>query len=676
MAADSRWHDDRSKTGVNATDPLPAQLQKPGLPSPPRRADGSLLTLLQQRFGIESFRDFQRDAIEALLESQGRVLLVAPTGGGKSLCYQLPAVALSGTALVLCPLISLMEDQVRGLEARGIPATYIASTLSREENGRRLTGLRRGAYKVVYAAPERLAFDGFLDAVAESELSLVAVDEAHCIVQWGHDFRPDYLRIGEALDRLRPPRVIACTATATPEARAEIVRRLGWEGGRARVILRGFARPNLHLAVREVDGPRSAHAEAAEALTEALGSPRQPGGAGIVYAATRRGTEVLAARLVEKGFRAAAYHAGMDSDARVRISAGFADRSIPVVVATNAFGMGIDRPDVRVVVHAQPPSSIEAYYQEVGRAGRDGATARGLLLISGADIALRKRMASLGEGGAPASPADAARSWGLFRELLHYIDASTCRHDFILRYFGDEAESLGGCGHCDVCLDVASRGASDPEALQADLDVVRRALAGVARARGAAGMQAIASMLAGETNARVSRTGLDRLSTFGVLAGRTPEHALSVLRVLLANGWIDLSVGDYPVPHITPVGWRVMRSEVEVRVRLRGPTPRARSAATKGSRARRQPMGPSDAAGAPAGINDALFAALKAHRSAIARDKALPAYVIATDRTLTEISKVRPQTASDLEKVFGMGPARIKAYGDGLIEVVRSHGEG
>ncbi|WP_438029413.1 RecQ family ATP-dependent DNA helicase [Sorangium sp. So ce233] len=704
----------------------------PSLLRPPEGPPPSIDAVLVERFGIASFRPWQREAIDALLGGAGRVLVVAPTGGGKSLCYQLPAVALPGTTLVLSPLISLMEDQVRALEARGIPATFVASSLSREENGRRLAALRRGEYKLVYAAPERLALDGFLEALTASRLSLVAIDEAHCIVQWGHDFRPDYLRIGAALARLRPPRVLACTATATPDARDEIIRRLGWplrssdedgeaEDGRGseepppKVILRGFARPNLHLQVSAVDGPREAGRRAARALSDALGDPGRPRGAGIVYAATRKGAERLAEALRDAGWNAEAYHAGLAPESRARLSAGFADRTLSVVVATNAFGMGIDRPDVRLVVHAQPPSSIEAYYQEVGRAGRDGDPARGLLLFAPADIALRRRLCQLGEGGVEANADDAARAWGLFRELLRYVDAATCRHDFILRYFGDEAESLGGCGHCDVCLEVDALEASDPAALARDNDLVRRALAGVARVKGGAGMQAIASMLIGESNERVRRMGLDRLSTFGVLEGKSHDEAMSILRVLLANGWIDLTTGEFPVPLITPPGWRVMRGEVPARVRLplpaarrrplrraaQGPSPAARAAAATAAAsatARARPAAPpssaeaahagaappeaaaplpsSRAAGDGPGVEldeqDApLFEALRAHRAALAKEKALPAYIIAHDRTLREIARIRPASLDDLALARGMGQAKISSYGEGILRVVR-----
>ncbi|WP_437681233.1 RecQ family ATP-dependent DNA helicase [Sorangium sp. So ce131] len=732
---------------------VPERLASPSLspqasqPPSPESQTPSIDAVLAERFGIPAFRPWQREAIDALLGGAGRVLVVAPTGGGKSLCYQLPAVALPGTTLVLSPLISLMEDQVRALEARGIPATFVASSLPREENGRRLAALRRGEYKLVYAAPERLALDGFLESLAGSRLSLVAVDEAHCIVQWGHDFRPDYLRIGDALARLRPPRVLACTATATPDARDEIIRRLGWplpspsgdeeagpDGPPPKVILRGFARPNLHLQVSAVDGPREAGRQTARALSDALGDPGRPRGAGIVYAATRKGAERLADALRDAGWNAEAYHAGLAPESRARLSAGFADRTLSVVVATNAFGMGIDRPDVRLVVHAQPPSSIEAYYQEVGRAGRDGAPARGLLLFAPVDIALRRRLCQLGEGGAEASAEEAARAWRLFRELLRYIDAATCRHDFILRYFGDEAESLGGCGHCDVCLEVDALEASDPAALDRDNDLVRRALAGVARVKGGAGMQAVASMLIGESNERVRRMGLDRLSTFGVLQGKSHTEAMSILRVLLANAWIDLTTGEFPVPLITPAGWRVMRGEVPSRVRLPLPAARARrgsarrpapgarpppaAAASLASRsapaasplassaspaappapARAPRAATASPAAPPAGDAEPplertaplpasraqpppaveleprdipLFEALRAHRAALAKEKSLPAYVIAHDRTLREIALIRPVSLDDLALARGMGQAKISTYGEGILRIVR-----
>jgi ATP-dependent DNA helicase RecQ len=638
---------------------------------PPVAPRLDLDALLAARFGIPRLYDWQREAIESVLAPPSRVLLVAPTGGGKSLCYQLPAVALGGTSLVLSPLISLMEDQVRALEARGIAATFFASSLPWEENRRRLAELRAGAYALVYAAPERLGSEAFLDALAATRLDLVAVDEAHCIVQWGHDFRPDYLRIGEIVERLRPARVLACTATATPDARDEIVRQLRFDPGSVTTVLRGFARPNLHLAVREVTGPREARELTAAALAEALGSPGAPRGAGIVYAATRKGAERIADDLREDGWDARPYHAGLSPDARAEVSAAFAGRTLSVVVATNAFGMGIDRPDVRVVVHAQPPASIEAYYQEVGRAGRDGGDAHGLLLFAPADIALRRRLVAAPSDGVAPSAAEVARAWGLFRALLRYVDAGSCRHDFMLRYFGDEAESLGGCGHCDVCRDVGALEEADPDALARDLDAVRRALAGVARAKGGAGTQAVAAMLRGEKNERVVRLGLDKLSTFGVLEGRTMDEVMGVVRVAIAAGFVDLTTGDYPMPIVTELGWRVMRGDLAPRVRL---PPRL----APRSRGRRRPAtaftpGAPDVVDPLVAVRETpLFAALRDHRAALAREAACPAYVVATDRTLAEIAIRKPASLLDLHEIHGMGPSRVAKYGDGLLEVVRA----
>jgi len=407
-----------------------------------------LEALATARFGIDALRPFQREAIDALLSPPGRVLLVAPTGGGKSLCYELPAIALEGTALVVSPLVALMEDQVRGLVARGIPATFFASTLSAEENGRRLAALRRGAYKLAYAAPERLGHAGFMSALSTAGTSLVAIDEAHCIAQWGHDFRPDYLRIGEALAALRAPRTIACTATATRATRAEIVRQLGWDPQRVTTIARGFFRKNLRLGVTRVRGAREALSEVRRALAEGLAE----GGAGLVYASTRRSAEAIGAALRASGWDAPVYHGGTSAAERGRISEAFAARRTRVLVATNAFGMGVDRPDVRIVVHAEPPGSLEAYYQEVGRAGRDGALSRGLLLVAPKDLALRRRLCHLGPDGAPASREDAARALGRLASLLRYIHGKTCRHRALMRHFGDDPMSIAdGCGACDVC---------------------------------------------------------------------------------------------------------------------------------------------------------------------------------------------------------------------------------
>jgi ATP-dependent DNA helicase RecQ len=328
------------------------------------------------------------------------------------------------------------------------------------------------------------------------------------------------------------------------------------------------------------------------------------------------------------------------------------------VVATNAFGMGIDRADVRVVVHAQPPASLEGYYQEVGRAGRDGEEAFGLLLCSSSDVQLRRRLCESGIDG-PASPEASARAWGLFRELLRYLDARTCRHDFILRYFGDEREVLGGCGHCDVCEALDDDGELDELGSEAALEV-RKALAGVARAKQRAGMVAVSEMLRGEVNARTEKFGFDQLTTFAILKHRSQPWIVALLRALLAAGWIDLTPTEHPVPYVTESGWKVMTGDGPLRMRL-PPEPTRR--------ARRQKK-PRDA---QPSVDHGLFEALRAHRAEVARERRVPAYVVAPDATLHAIADRKPHSESELLAVPGMGPYRVEAYGDGLLEVVRRH---
>jgi ATP-dependent DNA helicase RecQ len=639
------------------------QASAPPLARARAHVDRSLEEALSRLFGLSSFRPWQREAIVAILDGPGRALVVAPTGGGKSLTYQFPAAILAGTTLVLSPLVALMEDQVRSLTARGIPATYIASTVDSGERRRREEGLLAGEYRLVYVAPERLASEAFVDLLSRAQLDLVAIDEAHCIAQWGHDFRPDYLRIGGLLGRLKPPRILACTATATPDVRDEIRRALGFDHGPCLEVLRGFARPNLHLSARSVDGPKEARAALGEILKETLGDPKAPRGGAIIYAATRKATEQWATWLTQRGYGAAHYHAGMDAETRTRTASRFASRELDIVVATNAFGMGIDRSDIRVVVHVQPPASIESYYQEVGRAGRDGDEAFGLLLCSGSDIALRRRLVTLGDAGGPADPALAARAWGLFRELLRYIDARTCRHDFVLRYFGDEQELLGGCGHCDICEALDKHGEeADPEAEAEITLVVKKALSGVARAKERAGLTAVAEMLHGDQNERTQRFGFVSLSTFGLLRDRSSEWVLALLRSLLAAGWIDLTPTDHPVPLLTKAGAQVMRGELPARIML----PKEKRKASSAPRRRTETDGAADLDAA----SRACFERLRAHRADIARQRRVPPYVVALDRTLIELATRRPTALSELSTVHGMGPVRIEQFGAGFLDVV------
>jgi ATP-dependent DNA helicase RecQ len=623
-----------------------------------------LRRLAREQFGVPAPFPWQEEAMKALVQPDARVLVVAPTGGGKSLCYQLPACLLEGTALVVSPLISLMEDQVRSLEQRGIPATYLASTLPAEERQARFANIRRGRYRLVYVAPERLS-ESIYDIVPMHQLSLLAIDEAHCIVHWGQDFRPDYLRLGEVIQRMPPPRLLACTATATPATRGEILRALGLVEGQVSLVLKGFARPNLALSVEHTTSPKEAMKRAAEALRLTLVDPAAPRGAGIVYAATRRQTEQVAEYLGSQGWRANPYHAGLDGELRGRVSRAFADRQLDIVVATNAFGMGIDRPDVRVVVHTQPPSSIEAYYQEVGRAGRDGKPAGGLLCLSPADIPLRRRMIETGLDGQPADRAAIQRQWGLFRDLLRYVDACSCRHDFILRYFCDDAEAIGGCGRCDVCRARAAEQREDPSMLERDTTVVRKALAGVARAARRGGFTAICDMLRGVPGERVSRFGFDHLTTFGLLREMNQDEVMAALRAAVAAGYVDVTTGDFPVPFLTELGARVMRGEVPSAIRLHPITPRSPRARGRKTRAPREPAPPSSEA-------RGRFDSLRELRARLAKDAAVPPYVIAHDAALLAAAERNPRTLLELADVHGWGAARVARFGQAVLDVLKA----
>jgi ATP-dependent DNA helicase RecQ len=621
--------------------------------SSPIDLDGALHAL-----GYEDFRPGQREAIETLF-GRGRLLLVAPTGGGKSLTYQLPASVLPGTTLVISPLIALMADQVAALTARGVPATYLASTIDPVEVARRQSALARGDYKLVYVAPERLVQRSFVPLLGRLGAPLVVVDEAHCISEWGHDFRPEYLAIGAVLEQLGRVRVLACTATATPVVRDEILLRLGLPADTPQ-ILRGFSRPNLRLRALEITGRQERSLRVDALLGEALGTPGRARGAAIVYAPTRRETEAEAARLGAIGWRTGGYHAGLPAEKRNDVQSAFLDGELEVVVATNAFGMGIDRADVRAVVHLAPPGSIEAYYQEVGRAGRDGAPAYGLLLVAAEDAPRRRRLLELGEGGPP-TPELLEHKWGLFLELLRWAEGGSCRHDALLRYFGDEAETLSGCGYCDVCERLIEPDSRD-EAERTE--IVRKALSAVGRVSGRFGMGAAVSLLRGAQDPRLTRSGLDRTSTFGVLAEHPDEWLMRLLQRCVTAGWVGFRGEDRPIVELTPLGREVMWAKRPARILL----PPARRSVRPG-RSRAEPGEARAPLASPESVR--RFDALRAWRQAVARRDGVPAYVVAHDRTLRDLAELRPTTEVELALVWGLGASKREKYGAEILAVLR-----
>ncbi len=610
------------------------------------RAPEALLPL----FGHASFRPGQREAIATLFEV-GRLLLVAPTGGGKSLVYQLPAALLDGTTLVVSPLIALMHDQCDALERRGIAATYLASTLDGAELSRRMGRIARGECRLAYVAPERLASDGFRALAQRIDCPLVAVDEAHCISQWGHDFRPDYLQIGSLLAALPSARVLACTATATPYVRDEIVARLGLPPETPQHV-RGFARPNLVLRASEVESA-AARRRAVDAMLE---EARRAGAGGvIVYAPTRRGAEEEGERLLALGWEAAYYHAKVDADGRTRVQDAFMAGDLDVVVATNAFGMGIDRADVRAVIHLGPPGSIEAYYQEVGRAGRDGERAFGLMLYSAQDFPRRRSLLEMPTEDRAVDPAVVEHKWGLFLELMRWAQGGSCRHDAILRYFGDESELLGGCGQCDVCTSLDG-GEIDTE--EATL-IVRKALSAVARIHGRFGLGAATKLLGGEEDDRLARTGLLSVPTFGALSGRKERWLMSLLQRCVTAGWVSFTPGDRPCALLTADGREVMLGRRPARLRL----PAERSAAPRVKERKLIPETLDEG-------SRLLFEELRRHRLEVARAQGLPPYMVASDRTLRDLAASRPRTPEELLHVHGFGEVKVGRYGDGFLRTI------
>jgi ATP-dependent DNA helicase RecQ len=502
------------------------------------------------RFGLSEFRPGQREVIEAVLAGRPTIA-VLPTGAGKSLCYQLPSLALGGLTVVVSPLIALMKDQVDALSAHGIPATFINSSIDPEERRRRLHASLRGEVRLLYVAPERFRAPAFFEALERARPALLAIDEAHCIVEWGRDFRPDYARLGEVVQRLRPPRVVALTATATPAVRAQIVRQLGLV--EPAVFVRGFDRPNLELGVVPVAGDQDKLGRCAALL----GEPAVRVAPSIVYVATRKKAEQVALQLCDRGIAARAYHAGMADAERVEVQELWMnDRRLRAVVATNAFGMGIDQRDVRLVVHHDLPGSIEAYYQEAGRAGRDGLPARCVLLFNHADVKLREFLIdNAGAEGAVKPAAVMAAERQQLQAMTRYAYARSCRRTFLLDYFGDEVRACGaGQSACDNCAVTGTRVApADEQHL-----LVRKVLSCVARLDGRYGAGRIALCLRGSTAPEVTAAGMQQLGTYGLLRHRSQGFALDLLSALVAAGLLAKDGGELPRLRITSRGREVM----------------------------------------------------------------------------------------------------------------------
>jgi ATP-dependent DNA helicase RecQ len=588
--------------------------------------------LLHSVFGFPDFRPGQAEIVASVLEGRN-TLAIMPTGGGKSLCFQLPALCREGVTVVISPLIALMRDQVRALKAAGVEAGALTSGNTEEETEAVFQSIDDGRLKLLYLAPERLASGASLGFLRRARVSLIAVDEAHCVSQWGHDFRPDYLRIGDLRRALNVP-LAAFTATADEETRAEIVTRL-FDGEAPDTFLRGFDRPNIHLAFAVKESPRDQILRFAAA---------RKGQSGIIYCGTRAKTETLAQAVREAGHPAVAYHAGMDAEDRRVVETRFQRDDGLIVVATVAFGMGIDKPDIRWVAHADLPKSIEGYYQEIGRAGRDGMPAETLTLYGPDDIRLRRQQ--IDEGAAPPNrkSADHAR----LNALLGLAEAQGCRRQVLLGYFGEAAEP---CGNCDLC--------DRPAQLFDATEPVRKALSAILRTGEWFGAGHLIDILTGTPTPKVRERGHDQLPTFAVGRDLSKPAWGAVFRQMMGRDLVRPDPERHGALRMTDAARPILRGEASVTLRRDTIVAAAREPA-------RTQVSDEDAG---------LLSLLKAKRRALAEAQNVPAYVVFPDRTLIEMAEKKPATLDQMAGITGVGAKKLESYGAAFLEVITGAAE-
>lgn len=605
-------------------------------------SDDNLLEQLKQHFGYQEFRPGQRAIISSVLTGR-HCLVVMPTGGGKSLCYQLPALAFGGVTLVVSPLIALMKDQVDALRANGISAECINSSLDNRTASEVERRAQAGSVSLLYAAPERVSMPGFQRFLRALDLKLIAIDEAHCISEWGHDFRPDYRALSQLRSIFPDVPMMALTATATDLVRKDIVDQLAlWDCAE---FVSGFDRPNLTYRVQ----PRK---EARNALLNLLDERR--GQSAIIYCMSRRETGELAADLTANGHLTVAYHGGLDAGTRREAQERFIDGAVPVVAATIAFGMGIDKPDIRLVVHHTLPKSIEGYYQETGRAGRDGLPSECVLFFSDGDQ--RKHDYFINQ------IADDDLHHAAHQQLQKVVDygrLQTCRRKYLLEYFGDVIDA-DSCGNCDVCLSARET---------VDVTVVaQKLLSAIIRTGERFGIAHVSNVLLGSKSARIKELGHDNLSVFGIVHDYDPHGLRRLANGLISRGLLERSGAQYPTLNLTAAGREWLRSRESLSLDMLVDE-------SEGHRPRRPRTDAPDIAGAKSGVDHDpdLFERLRAMRRRLADETGVPAFVVFNDATLRAMASAQPTNREAMLRVSGVGPTKLQRYGDQFLGEIRGY---
>ncbi len=598
--------------------------------------------ILKEIFGYDSFRAAQEEIIDNILSGRD-VLAVMPTGAGKSITFQIPAIMSDGVTLVISPLISLMSDQVGALVQSGVNAAYINSSLTYAQQCRTLEDLRMGKVKIIYAAPERLETEAFLEAASHVKITMIAVDEAHCISQWGHDFRPSYLNIVDFIGKLPyRPIISAFTATATSQVKEDITKILSLKDPYS--VTTGFDRKNLYFGVI-AETPKE------EVLLDVLKD--YEGKSGIIYCATRKNTELVAELLIRKGFSAAPYHAGLSDAERTRNQDDFIYDRVKIIAATNAFGMGIDKSDVSFVIHYNMPKDIEGYYQEAGRAGRDGESADCIILYSGSDFSLNKFIIEKGSGDPNKNPAEEQKT--ILQELKKlniindYCKSAGCLRKFILNYFGEDAPNY--CGNCSFCLSSAEKKDVTIEA--------QKILSCVYRTNGKCSEAQISQILRGAKAKFIELFHYETLSTFGIMSEYTNDILRYMINFLIQNGYIVRADNDFFTLSVTQAAVPVLKGREKIEMNL----PKEKS--RKAHREKKQSE--------EYAVDSVLMEKLRALRSKLANEKALPAYTVFSDATLRDMCAKLPSTEYEMLGVSGVGAKKMEQYGKMFLEVIAAH---